>query len=347
MKKLERTKIYWLCQILGWSLYATLNLVLFALDDGAMGRTQIVGWILLTGYYILSTHLYRNLIVRWGWLRILSPRLIPRIILSIIVLSISCFVFELGLNTMLDISVAGDDALGWVVSQFFGSLFLYFLWSLVYFVYHYFENYKSALKYQASINEIQLNKLKSQLNPHFIFNGLNSIRALIDEDPGKAKQAVTQLSNILRSTLGMNEKKLINFNEELRMVRDYLDLENVRYEERLKTELHIHPESHRFVVPPLMVQTLVENGIKHGIANLVDGGLLQLTTEVNNGTMKIQIKNSGQYKNGQAGKGGGYGIANTVQRLKLLYGEKAHFSIFNEGNDFVIAEVTIPEQVNI
>ena len=347
MKNLNRSSIYWLCQIVGWSLYATLNLILFALAEGGLGQSQIIGQVLLTGYFILSTHLYRNLIVKWGWLRILSPRLIPRIIISIIALSISCFTFELLLNTMLDIRVAGADVLGWIVYQFFGSLFLYFIWSLVYFVYHYFENYKSALKYQASINEIQLNKLKSQLNPHFIFNGLNSIRALIDEDPKKAKQAVTQLSNILRNTLSMNEKKLINFSEELRMVKDYLYLENVRYEERLNTILDIHPESHRYVVPPLMVQTLVENGIKHGIANLVDGGLLQLTTKVSNGEMKIQIKNSGQYQNGQSGTNGGYGIANTVQRLQLLYGEKAHFNIFNEGKEFVITEVTIPEQVNL
>jgi LytS/YehU family sensor histidine kinase len=251
------------------------------------------------------------------------------------------------LNTSLGITVKPEDLLGWIVSQFFGSLFLYFIWSLVYFVYHYFDNYKSALQYQASINEIQLNMLKSQLNPHFIFNGLNSIRALIDENPKKAKMAVTQLSNILRNTLGMNEKKLISFVEELRTVRDYLDLENVRYEERLQTILDIHPESYRFAVPPLMVQTLVENGIKHGIATLVDGGVLQLTTSVSNGEMKIKIRNSGQYNNERQGKQTGYGIANTVQRLKLLYGDKAKFNIFNQDNDFVVTEVIIPEQVSL
>jgi sensor histidine kinase YesM len=321
--------------------------VLFTLDDGKLGTSQILGQVLLTGYFIFSTHLYRNLIIRWGWLRILSPKLIPRVMLSIIVLSISCFLFELVLNISLGMSVASQDVLGWIVTQFFASLFLYFIWSLVYFVYHYFENYKAALKYQASINEIQLNKLKSQLNPHFIFNGLNSIRALIDEDPGKAKQAVTQLSNILRNTLGMNEKKLINFTDELRTIKDYLDLENVRYEERLQTEFEIDPDSYRYAVPPLMVQTLVENGIKHGIATLVEGGILKLTTQVDNGTMKISIKNSGHYENGQKDTRGGYGIANTVQRLKLLYGDKAHFNIYNQGEEFVITEVIIPEQVNI
>lgn len=343
MKKLTRTKIYWLCQIVGWSMYAVFNLVLFMLSEESADTAEITGQLLLTGYYIFSTHIYRNLIIKWGWLRILSPKLIPRIFLSIILLSLSCFLFELVLSLFLDISVE-VNSIGWVVIQFFGSLFLYFLWSLIYFVYHYFENYKSALKYQASINEIQLNKLKSQLNPHFIFNGLNSIRALIDENPRKAKMAVTQLSNILRNTLGMNEKKLINFSEELETVRDYLDLENVRYEERLQTVLEIDPQSYRFSVPPLMLQTLVENGIKHGIANLVEGGTLTLTTVVNNGQMKIEIKNSGKYNNGHKKGRGGYGIANTVQRLKLLYGDKAKFNIFNQDDGFVVTEVIIPEQ---
>jgi sensor histidine kinase YesM len=342
---MDRTKIYWICQILGWSLYAVFNLVLYVLLEENPVEDEIIGQLMLTCYYIVSTHIYRNLIIKWDWLRILSPNLIPKIILSIIILSISCFVFEFVLSLFVDIS-AEINSISWTVTQFSGNLILYFLWSLVYFVYHYFENYKAALKYRASINEIQLNKLKSQLNPHFIFNGLNSIRALIDENPVKAKTAVTQLSNILRNTLGMNEKKLINFSEELSTVRDYLDLENVRYEERLKTILNIHPDSYRFYVPPLMVQTLVENGIKHGIANLIEGGVLKLTTEVNNGEMKIEIKNSGQYQNGKNG-GKGYGIANTVQRLKLLYGDKAKFKIFNQGSEFVITEVTIPEQVTL
>jgi sensor histidine kinase YesM len=338
---MSRTTIYWGFQIGGWSLYAIFNLLLFALSPRQLSANQITSHLLLTGYYILSTHLFRNLIIKWGWLDMISPKLIPRVALSILALSVSSFVFILLLNTVLRIEI-GEDILAWVVTQFVGSLFLYFLWSLIYFVYHYFENYRAGLKYQASINEIQLNKLKSQLNPHFIFNGLNSIRALVDENPKKAKEAITQLSNILRNSLSMNDKKLINFSEELDTVRDYLELENVRYEERLKTIFDIHPESNRFSVPPLMVQTLVENGIKHGIANLVEGGILKLTTKVNNGEMRIEIRNSGHYDN--HGKDtGGYGIANTIQRLKLLYGDKAKFDIFNQ-DEFVVTEVTIPEQ---
>ena len=91
---MNRTKIYWICQIGGWSLLAVFNLVLFVLDDETLIPAELTAQLLLTGYYILSTHIYRNLIIRWGWLRILNPKLIPRIILSIIVLSASCLLFE-------------------------------------------------------------------------------------------------------------------------------------------------------------------------------------------------------------------------------------------------------------
>ena len=344
MNYLTRTRIYWICQIGGWSFYAIFSLALYVLQGNLLSINEITGQLMLTAYYILSTHIFRNLIIKWGWLRTLSPNKIPKIVLSVLLLAFTCFVFESVINRFLGRSVNVDDPLVWFIVQFVGSLFLYFLWSLIYFVYHYIENYRSSLKYQASMNEIQLNKLKSQLNPHFIFNGLNSIRALIDEDPVKAKGAVTQLSNILRNTLGMNEKKLVNFNEELRTVQDYLDLENVRYEERLNTVLDIDPDSNRFAVPPLMVQTLVENGIKHGIANLVKGGTLKLKTEVSNGKLKIEIMNSGQYHNGQSGKRSGFGIANTVRRLELLYGDEAKFNIFNKDDNHVVTEVIIPEQ---
>ena len=119
--------------------------------------------------------------------------------------------------------------------------------------------------------EIELNNLKSQLNPHFIFNALNSIRALVDENPSKSKQAINQLSNILRNSLASDKKGLTKFEDELKIVKDYLGLESIRFEERLKTEFDIHPDSQKFLVPPLMIQTLVENGIKHGISKLTAG----------------------------------------------------------------------------
>jgi LytS/YehU family sensor histidine kinase len=202
------------------------------------------------------------------------------------------------------------------------------------------------LKYEAHKNEVELNKLKSQLNPHFIFNALNSIRALVDEDPEKSKDAITRLSGILRSSLVMNKNKLTDFDEELQAVRDYLALESIRFEERLQIEYQIDPESSRFQVPPLMIQTIVENGIKHGIAQLKGGGKLSVKTNVHDGCMTIQIRNEGQIvKHTTSQNNKGFGIDNTRQRLHLLFGDKASFKLTNDNDHTVMVEIKIPRYI--
>jgi len=219
----------------------------------------------------------------------------------------------------------------------------YILWAAIYFIFHYFERVNASLKYDAIIYEIELNKLKSQLNPHFIFNALNSIRALVDEDPRKSKRAITQLSNILRNSLIMNKRKLIDFTDEMKTVRDYLDLEVIRMEERLKIDIDISPEAESYQIPPLMIQTLVENGIKHGVATLTNGGEIALKAWEEEDRLKIQIRNSGQYVNGADVISSGYGIENTQQRLNLIFGKSASFKIGNENKDTVLTEIVIPQ----
>jgi LytS/YehU family sensor histidine kinase len=222
-------------------------------------------------------------------------------------------------------------------------MMLYIIWAAIYFIYHYFERVNTSLKYDAVLYEIELNKLKSQLNPHFIFNALNSIRALVDEDPRKSKRAITQLSNILRNSLIMNKRKLIDFTDEMKTVRDYLDLEAIRLEERLKINIDVSPEAESYQIPPLMIQTLVENGIKHGVATLTKGGEITLKAWEEKDRLKIQIRNSGQYVNGSEVIGSGYGIENTQQRLNLIFGKSASFAIGNENKDTVLTEIVIPQ----
>lgn len=220
---------------------------------------------------------------------------------------------------------------------------IFFLWSVLYFIYNYFERYNKSLKLEASAKEIELVNLKSQLNPHFIFNALNSIRALIDENPTKSKQAINQLSSILRNTLVTERKGLTKFQDEVRVVKDYLGLESIRFEERLKTDFEISPETDEFKVPALMIQTLVENGVKHGISKLTEGGSIRLKAYVENNNLMIQIRNSGHYTiNGARKKSSGLGLENTRQRLKLIFGGEASLRILNEKDNFVLTEVIIP-----
>jgi LytS/YehU family sensor histidine kinase len=255
---------------------------------------------------------------------------------------------QFGLESL--INIAGNRHFNNVIiaSGVLNLAFIYFLWSLIYFLFHFIQNYKKAeienFKWQASINEIELNKLKSQLNPHFMFNAMNSIRALVDENPLKSKEAITQLSNLLRNTLQMGKNKVIPFNEEMKIVNDYLALESVRYEERLKVKMQIQKESSEFDVPPLMIQTLVENGIKHGISKLTEGGTIELLAKIDNGKLIITICNSGQLKE-KMESDSGFGIKNTRQRLQLLYGNDASLKIENLENNKVLTELIIPKNV--
>jgi len=172
------------------------------------------------------------------------------------------------------------------------------------------------------------------------------VRALVDENPVKAKSAITQLSNILRYSLVMDNKRLISFEDEFNTVKDYLNLEKIRFEERLNINYDIDERVFRYKIPPMMLQTIVENAIKHGISNLVKGGNIDLKCTVGtDDKLFITVKNSGQLKaHTPKKKYEGHGINNTVQRLKLIYGNKASFKIYNSGVDFVITEIKIPKQ---
>jgi LytS/YehU family sensor histidine kinase len=170
---------------------------------------------------------------------------------------------------------------------------------------------------------------------------MNSIRALVGENPNRSKEAITQLANLLRNTLQMGKQKLIPLSQELDAVKDYLAIESIRLEERLKLEWNISPDSENFEVPPLMIQTLVENGIKHGIAKLPGGGKLIVEAKKNKNGLTVTIRNSGQYDATKIPESG-FGMKNTSERLELLYGGKASFAIENESNETVITKLFIP-----
>jgi hypothetical protein len=318
------------------------------LASGSITPRRVIFFIAEAFLCLLLTHGFRNLLIRWKWLSLPIHKLIPGIFTAIFVMALSMYFLRIPVN--LSLGRLFNPRTAFDIQQIIGQsmfyLFLFFLWAVLYLTYHFFDRYSTSMKYQASMIEIELNNLKSQLNPHFIFNALNSIRALVDENPHKSKQAINQLSNILRNSLASDKKGLTKFEDELKIVKDYLGLESIRFEERLKTEFHIDPQSHNFLVPPLMIQTLVENGIKHGISKLTPGGTIQLSTEVIKNNLKIQIRNSGHLVNGSRKNKGGLGLKNTVQRLKLIYGDEAAFKIVNESDSIVLTELVIPQNIS-
>lgn len=340
---MSRDRLYWLCQIMGWSIYGLANIFIYSIFRD-IGLNQVLGQVLHALYYLLSTHIFRFIIKRNGWLNSHWKALIPRALIVIILLSVSNYAYLLLISYYLGMLVPESDftTLAMIVNLI-GPFFIYFIWSMIYFIVHYFEKYNKSLQMEAALNEIELNNLKSQLNPHFIFNALNSIRGLVDEDPHKSKVAITQLSLILRNSLLKNKDRLISFQEEMKTVMDYLNLEAIRYEERLNTEIDIAQGSENYYIPPMMIQTLVENGIKHGIAQLTYGGKISLKTKVRPECLEIQIRNSGQYIN-RSNQSTGTGLENTIKRLGLIYGESANFKIENENDHTVLTKILIPEK---
>lgn len=343
----NKKRLYWTLQITGWLGYVLLHIVFYSFSNENQIPLRRIFFFLIEGIICLGvTHAFRHYINQWRWLDLSVPKMMTRVLPTIFVLGVVIFFLRVPFSFLLNIvtvqRLAFDPRQIIIGSSFY--VIILFVWSLFYFTYHYISRYNKSLKYEASMIEIELNNLKNQLNPHFIFNALNSIRALVDENPTKSKQAINHLSNILRNSLTFEKKGLTKFDDELKIVKDYLSLESIRFEERLKTELDVHPESSKFLVPPFMIQTLVENGIKHGISRLTEGGTIHLKTLVEKNRLKIQIRNSGNLMNGaRKGKFGGTGIKNTTQRLKLLYGDNASFKIVNENNSFVLTEIIIPQ----
>ena len=344
-ERIDRTRLYWICQISGWSFYALINIAFITAFDSFNWQKSILA-IVLCGIGLWLTNLYHNYIKRKNWVELSLKKLIPRIFIASIVIGITLFLFLLVSNLIFGIYEPIRFKLASVLIGIFNYSSVMLLWSLIYLSFNYFENYKKAeiesLIWENAVKEFELRTLRAQLNPHFMFNALNSIRALIKDEPSNAQTAVTKLSNILRYSLKIERTEMVPLEEEMRAVADYLALEKIRFEERLKYILKIDPQSERIEIPPMMVQTLVENGIKHGLSQSTKGGVITIESVVEDSTLHIKIKNTGQIDSNELKVSTGFGINNTKHRLSLLYGEKALFTISNQNENEVLAELVIP-----
>ena len=344
-ERIDRTRLYWICQISGWSFYALINIAFITAFDSFNWQKSILA-IILCGIGLWLTNLYHNYIKRKNWVELSLKKLIPRIFIASIVIGITLFLFLLVSNLIFGIYEPIRFKLASVLIGIFNYSSVMLLWSLIYLSFNYFENYKKAeiesLIWENAVKEFELRTLRAQLNPHFMFNALNSIRALIKDEPSNAQTAVTKLSNILRYSLKIERTEMVPLEEEMRAVADYLALEKIRFEERLKYILKVDPQSERIEIPPMMVQTLVENGIKHGLSQSTKGGVITIESVVEDSTLHIKIKNTGQIDSNELKVSTGFGINNTKHRLSLLYGEKALFTISNQNENEVLAELVIP-----
>ncbi len=188
--------------------------------------------------------------------------------------------------------------------------------------------------------DAELRALKSQINPHFLFNCLNSISALTSTDPARAREMCLLLSDFLRKTLGLGERASIPWREELELARTYLEVEQVRFGARLQIEMKVDEACAECQVPPLVLQPLIENAIKHGIATMVDGGTVRLEGRVDNGNLAVRVENSFDPE-APAPRRHGLGLRNVRNRLETRFGDAAYLRVAAEDNRFR-AEMVFP-----
>jgi two-component system, LytTR family, sensor kinase len=348
MSILKKVPTYWICQLFGWGLVGSMMLF-FAHTYQVSISTNVllarIAIVIITG--ILTTHLLR-LFIKWrGWLMQSIERVIPRLTLAMVLTSLVFTLIVLGAIEFFQLGVSGGKKLPFLtkLAGYTVDNGLYIMpWVLIYYFYHFIEKSRKqqldTLQLESMVKELELKTIKSHINPHFIFNALNSIRALIDENPSRARTAVTELSNILRSSMQAEKLETVSLERELNIVKDYLALEHIRFEDRLRIEYDIDEDTLDQHVPPMMLQTLVENAIKHGISRQLSGGTVKIISDFRDNHHEMIVRNTGRL-NGSF-NGDGFGLTSTQNRLQLLFGDKAQFSIREIDGEMVEARVELP-----
>jgi two-component system, LytTR family, sensor histidine kinase AlgZ len=337
--------LYWVCQIAGWSCFTLYVLTGYV---AAVGIPHIQVSAIVTilvfdaGVCPLVSHQIRLWMRRRGWIalpfRTLTPRLTGVAFLVGAGLTMLVMLVEVLIHGYQDLDTST------LVGMFFGFSWGMAGWLLIYCAViarrRHVALERQALALTLVARDAQLRALRSQLNPHFLFNCLNNLRGLIAEDPAKAVSMVTGLAGLLRYSLRSDRAATIALAEEMEAVHDYLSLERVRFEERLHVQCTMSPTALAARIPPMLVQTLVENAITHGIAELPAGGVVRIDARVVDGHLKIQVANSGRLRASVAGTG--VGLENAREQLRLLYGDAASLALRERGGDMVVASVMIP-----
>lgn len=343
----NRVTAYWWCQVAGWSAYV-LVYIFFYMTISSRRFDFFYNVLLLDAVLGFAvTHLMRYL---YKQTRLLTLQIVFQILF--VVAATMFFAFAWAFLTMWL-----ENSLGWELEQMsqlsllnktirtsLGFFLILAIWNLIYFAYHFVlksrQEQLDRMRLQGMVKELELKTIKAHINPHFIFNALNSIRALVDENPERARTAITELSNILRSSMQAEKAETTPLEKELNIVKDYLALEHIRFEDRLQVEYDIDEDTLDQPVPPMMLQTLVENAIKHGISKQKDGGRIKIISDFKNDKHQLIIQNTGKL-NGSSNPDG-FGLASTRNRLKLLYGSKASFQIYDKNGNIVEVKVQMP-----
>lgn len=338
---------FWLVQLIGWGSFLLLNTLL---QGGLGGKNPFafVGSVVSAVNGLILTSYFRFYVKKKHWNRKSPVQLIIPVFVATAIIAVIWAVVTLLIIYIIAIYKGIRFPLTPVLflGNYISGQLIMIIWSALYFAYQYFLKFNRAeiekWQLEATAKEAQLGFLKAQINPHFLFNALNNIRALILEDPTKARNMLTHLSDFLRYPLYHSGAEMVTLETELDIVNNYLELVAIQYENQLSYTVQCATNIGDTPVPPMIIQLLVENAVKHGVANSTAQCELRVSITSTDGEIKIIVANTGHFmRSNSLEKKLGVGLKNIQERLNLLYDGQTKFDIV-EDEGWVIAQIKLP-----
>jgi Histidine kinase len=350
---------YWTCQLLGWGLWGASQSYSAIATLPVPWARVLLDIALLNVAAVGLTQVLRAFMLHRGWTKLNMVGLLPRLLVASVVLALplALAMHFMSVAPLWGLEPVEDRAL---IESIPGPLrnmdplllrtinwgTAFFIWMALYIsITSVRDRHAAELRQSELIRALQsaeLRLLKSQLNPHFLFNSLNSVRALVAVDTAGAQQAVTQLARMLRYTLSSQHEELVTLARELETVGDYLALESLRFGDRLRVELDIAADARDARIPVMLLQTVVENAIKHGIAELPGGGVMRVSAAMQGGALHIEVQNP-RPLNPPPSQQPGHGLYNAAERLRLLFGSHATLELDLSHTDLAVARIRVPQ----
>lgn len=337
--------LFWLMQFLGWGLFTLFNLaarqyfVHFHFSE--LVNSVVLGCCLFISTSILRRYFHGRLegkSLSVSFIHLLGGSIVAGVVTMLL------FALIILPNQQAIWGTQSNDLWLQLLSGSPVVMFLILVWSIIYAIFKKQQQLKNAQSVQDSLEQslkvAKLDVLLSQLNPHFIFNAINNIRALILEDADKARDMLANLSEVMRYTMQIDKEKLIHFSDEIDVVKQYIALNKLQFEDKLHVHYDLEPETLNLSLPPMILQLLIENALKHGIGKLKRGGEIVITSKLDDSQWAITVENSGAISTSKSTRTG-VGINNIKQRLSLVYADKADFTL-KPSLKGVIAVITLP-----
>jgi signal transduction histidine kinase len=291
---------------------------------------------------------------RQNWLRSALLHLPISVVLGVALTALGRVAIWLKFGYPVGRPLTLESVTRFVIANFSEAIGIYLLIALTSYAFSYYRRFRAGqlrtLQLEAQLSQAQLEALKMQLHPHFLFNTLHSISALLKKDTEAARRMITRLGDFLRMTLENSGAQEVTLQQEMEFLRCYLEIERIRFQDRLVTHVNVEPEVLDAKVPNLILQPIVENAIRHGIAPRSTPGIIEIEAKPHNGSLRIQVRDNGpgigNHRSPDTLFRKGLGLANTETRLERLYGQTHTFDLENDPAGGLVVTLVIPLEVN-